>query len=64
MDGWLMGECFVLRTTSVSPLDRDKDTLSLTRKTGEGIRRFSVTEKENGRNGYGEDQDCSDRSVS
>ena len=24
--------CFVLRTTSVSPLDRDKDTLSLTRK--------------------------------
>jgi len=24
---------FVLRTTSVSPLDRDKDTLSLTRKT-------------------------------
>ena len=24
--------CFVLRTTSVSPLDRDKDTLSLTRE--------------------------------
>ncbi len=23
---------FVLRTTSVSPLDRDKDTLSLTRE--------------------------------
>ena len=28
--GWYF--CFVLRTTSVSPLDRDKDTLSLTRK--------------------------------
>ena len=35
---------FLLRTTSVSPLDRDKDTLSLTRKTGERLRRFSVTE--------------------
>ena len=33
---WRMGfvsfVCFVLRTTSVSPLDRDKDTLSLTRE--------------------------------
>ena len=29
-NGWYF--CFVLRTTSVSPLDRDKDTLSLTRK--------------------------------
>ena len=28
---WEMGG-FVLRTTSVSPLDRDKDTLSLTRE--------------------------------
>ena len=45
----------MLRTTSVSPLDRDKDTLSLTRKTGEGVRRFSVMEKENGGGGFGED---------
>ena len=32
---------FVLRTTSVSPLDRDKDTLSLTRKNA---LHFSVEE--------------------
>ena len=34
MDGRLEEKegCFVLRTTSVSPLDRDKDTLSLTRE--------------------------------
>ena len=34
LDGWSLKEegCFVLRTTSVSPLDRDKDTLSLTRE--------------------------------
>ena len=43
MDGWLMGECFVLRTTSVSPLDRDKDTLSLTRKNADAFFRFFVS---------------------
>ena len=43
---WLQDGCkmadFVLRTTSVSPLDRDKDTLSLTRETGEAFRLFPV----------------------
>ncbi len=37
------GECFVLRTTSVSPLDRDKDTLSLTRKNANAFFRFFVS---------------------
>ena len=32
--------CFVLRTTSVSPLDRDKDTLSLTRKNANAFFRL------------------------
>ena len=31
-EGGAGGRNFVLRTTSVSPLDRDKDTLSLTRE--------------------------------
>ena len=34
------GVGFVLRTTSVSPLDRDKDTLSLTRKNGSPFSRM------------------------
>ena len=42
---------FVLRTTSVSPLDRDKDTLSLTRKNAGAFFRFILT----GRIGESED---------
>ena len=42
---------FVLRTTSVSPLDRDKDTLSLTRKNAGAFFRFILT----GRIGDSED---------
>ena len=45
-----MGD-FVLRTTSVSPLDRDKDTLSLTRKNAGAFFRFILT----GRIGESED---------
>ena len=36
--------CFVLRTTSVSPLDRDKDTLSLTRKNADAFFRLRGVE--------------------
>ena len=36
--------CFVLRTTSVSPLDRDKDTLSLTRKNANAFFRLRGVE--------------------
>ena len=36
--------CFVLRTTSVSPLDRDKDTLSLTRKNADAFFRLQGVE--------------------
>ena len=43
MVGWSDGESFVLRTTSVSPLDRDKDTLSLTRKNANAFFRFFVS---------------------
>ncbi len=42
---------FVLRTTSVSPLDHDKDTLSLTRKNAGAFFRFILT----GRIGESED---------
>ena len=46
-----MGDFVVLRTTSVSPLDRDKDTLSLTRKNAGAFFRFILT----GRIGESED---------
>ena len=36
--------CFVLRTTSVSPLDRDKDTLSLTRKNANAFSAYGGVE--------------------
>ena len=41
-EGGAGGRNFVLRTTSVSPLDRDKDTLSLTRKNADAFFRFFV----------------------
>ncbi len=43
-DGGLFVFCFVLRTTSVSPLDRDKDTLSLTRKNADAFFRLRGVE--------------------
>ena len=50
---------FVLRTTSVSPLDRDKDTLSLTRENADTFFRNCLM-KEN----LSDESGCSGERVS
>ena len=59
MDGRWMAGNFVLRTTSVSPLDRDKDTLSLTRENADTFFRNCLM-KEN----LSDESGCSGERVS